>query len=191
MPPAAAQNSPVPPVPAIGTGARDINHDANRDARHDATHSDNNVSDAGVETVVSGILSYARWPVEPDPLQVCVIFDARYAGALLDRLTQSGGRTVHVQRMAPDDERLASYCNVVYLGAAPQIRRQALFERLAGHAVLSISERGDSCSAGSMFCLRVRADQVSFEVNLDSIARSGVRVHPSVLQLARPKAVQP
>jgi hypothetical protein len=32
---------------------------------------------------------------------------------------------------------------------------------------------------------------VSFEVNLDSVARSGVRIHPSVLQLSRRKPAAP
>ena len=35
---------------------------------------------------------------------------------------------------------------------------------------------------------RVGDEQVSFEVNLDSVARSGVRIHPSVLQLSRRKS---
>jgi hypothetical protein len=39
--------------------------------------------------------------------------------------------------------------------------------------------------------LRVSDEQVSFEVNLDSVARSGVRIHPSVLQLSRRRAAAP
>jgi len=57
--------------------------------------------------------------------------------------------------------------------------------------VLSISEADDPCTVGSLFCLRVSDQQVAFDVNLDSVARSGVRIHPSVLQLSRRRAVQP
>jgi hypothetical protein len=57
--------------------------------------------------------------------------------------------------------------------------------------VVSISEGGDQCTVGSLFCLRVGDEQVSFEVNLDSVARSGVRIHPSVLQLSRRKPAAP
>ncbi|MCO2146029.1 YfiR family protein, partial [Pseudomonas aeruginosa] len=39
-----------------------------------------------------------------------------------------------------------------------------------------------------MFCLNVGGPRITFEANLDSIARSGVRVHPSVLKLARRQA---
>jgi hypothetical protein len=72
----------------------------------------------------------------------------------------------------------------------PEERRR-LFASLTGHPVLSISEGGDQCTVGSLFCLRVSDDQVSFDVNLDSVARSGVRIHPSVLQLSRRKPAAP
>jgi len=42
-----------------------------------------------------------------------------------------------------------------------------------------------------VFCLNIRGARISFKVNLDSLARSGVRVNPSVLQLAGNKAVRP
>jgi len=64
-------------------------------------------------------------------------------------------------------------------------------EQNSGRPVLSISEADDLCTVGSLFCLRVNDEQVTFEVNLDSVARSGVRIHPSVLQLSRRRAVQP
>lgn len=56
---------------------------------------------------------------------------------------------------------------------------------LAGHPVLTIAEHDPSCTAGGMFCLNVDGDRVSFDINLDAVARSGVRVHPNVLNLAR------
>ncbi|MCW5505571.1 YfiR family protein, partial [Pseudomonas aeruginosa] len=77
---------------------------------------------------------------------------------------------------------------VIYLGVVDERERQQVFRSLAGHPVLSISERGTECSVGSMFCLNVGGPRITFEANLDSIARSGVRVHPSVLKLARRQA---
>lgn len=60
----------------------------------------------------------------------------------------------------------------------------ALFERLHGHAILSISEQSRECIADAVFCLQA-GERVRFRVNLDALARSGVRVHPAVLKLAR------
>jgi hypothetical protein len=147
---------------------------------------------AAVRNVVLGILSYARWPVEPAELHVCVVAPTQFADDLLQGATQASGRVVQVQRVPLDSPLLGTdSCNVIYLGAASAAERQHLFAQLAGQPVLSISEQSDTCSTGSMFCLHVHGARVSFEVNLDSVARSGVRVHPSVLQLGRPGAGGP
>ena len=55
--------------------------------------------------------------------------------------------------------------------------------------MLTISERSALCRIGAMFCLNHQGEGPGFEVNLDSIARSGLRISPKVLQLARSKAV--
>lgn len=146
---------------------------------------------SAVTQVVLGILSYARWPSAPDSLQLCIVGPTQYTDDLVQETRQSSGRTVQVHRLLADNPAIARDCNAVYLGALSDEERSRLFNSLAGKAVLSISEGGDLCTVGSLFCLRVGDEQVSFEVNLDSVARSGVRIHPSVLQLSRRQSVQP
>ena len=144
-----------------------------------------------VTQVVLGILSYARWPIEPAQLQLCVVGPTEYTDDLLKGATQSSGRQVFVRRLLVNNPTIADDCNALYLGKLSDEERSSLFNALTGHAVLSISESGDQCTVGTLFCLRVADEQVSFEVNLDSVARSGVRIHPSVLQLSRRRAAQP
>ena len=144
-----------------------------------------------VTQVVLGILSYARWPVEPTQLQLCVVGPTQYTDDLLKGATQLSGRPVHVRRVLANNPAITTDCNALYVGTLSDAERSQLFASLSGKAVLSISEQGDQCTVGSLFCLRVGDEQVSFEVNLDSVARSGVRIHPSVLQLSRRKAVEP
>jgi hypothetical protein len=140
---------------------------------------------ASVDEVVLGILSYVRWPQEPPTLNLCVVGPTEYADNLLRGLVQANGRRVDAQRRAVGDAQLGGECNAVYLGVLGDAERQQVFQALSGHPVLSISERDASCSVGSMFCLDIRKPHISFAVNLDSVARSGVRVHPSVLKLAK------
>jgi YfiR/HmsC-like len=144
-----------------------------------------------VTQVVLGILSYARWPVEPAQLRLCVVGPTEYTDDLLKGTTQATGRPVVVRRLLANHPAIASECDAIYIGKLTNEERSALFASLVGHPVLSISEGGDQCTVGSLFCLRVSDAQVSFEVNLDSVARSGVRIHPSVLQLSRRKAAAP
>ena len=144
-----------------------------------------------VTQVVLGILSYARWPVEPEQLRLCLIGPTEYADDLVKGTTQASGRPVAVRRLLANDPRIVTECDAMYLGRLDQDERKQLFSAVTGHPVLSISEAHDPCTVGSVFCLRVSDQQVAFEVNLDSVARSGVRIHPSVLQLSRRRAAQP
>ncbi|WP_025110545.1 YfiR family protein [Pseudomonas sp. H1h] len=144
-----------------------------------------------VTQVVLGILSYARWPVEPAQLRLCIVGPTEYTDDLVKGTTQATGRPVAVRRLLADNPAIVSECDAVYIGKLTADERSRLFASLIGHPVLSISEGGDQCTVGSLFCLRVGDEQVSFEVNLDSVARSGVRIHPSVLQLSRRKPAAP
>ncbi|WP_448106240.1 YfiR family protein [Pseudomonas azerbaijanoccidentalis] len=144
-----------------------------------------------VTQVVLGILSYARWPVEPLQLRLCVVGPTEYTDDLVKGTTQATGRPVTVQRLLADNPAIAGECDAVYIGKLTSEERSQLFASLTGRPVLSISESDDQCTVGSLFCLRVTDEQVSFEVNLDSVARSGVRIHPSVLQLSRRKPAAP
>ena len=144
-----------------------------------------------VTQVVLGILSYARWPVEPAQLRLCIVGPTQYTDDLVKGTTQATGRPVVVQRLLADNPNIVNACDALYIGKLTTDERGRLFTALTGHPVLSISEGGDQCTVGSLFCLRVSDEQVSFEVNLDSVARSGVRIHPSVLQLSRRRAPEP
>jgi hypothetical protein len=144
-----------------------------------------------VTQVVLGILSYARWPVEPAQLRLCIVGPTEYTDDLVKGTTQATGRPVIVRRLLADNPTIVSECDAVYIGKLTADERSRLFAALIGHPVLSISEGDDQCTVGSLFCLRVGDEQVSFDVNLDSVARSGVRIHPSVLQLSRRKPAAP
>lgn len=144
-----------------------------------------------VTQVVLGILGYARWPSEPNPLRLCLVGPTEYADDLIKGNVQNSGQPLQVRRLLADDASVASACDALYIGKLDLHQRERVFQAISGHPVLSISEADDPCTVGSLFCLRVADRQVAFEVNLDSVARSGVRIHPSVLQLSRRRAVQP
>ncbi|KUZ10949.1 YfiR family protein [Burkholderia diffusa] len=140
--------------------------------------------DSAVRQVVLGIVSFTRWPTTPVRLHLCVTGRPDYAGDLTDTM-QAGSTVLDVQRVRVDDPALGLACDVVYLGALGNDERKRVRTALAGHPVLTIAEHDPSCTAGSMFCLTVEGEHVTFDINLDAVARSGVRVHPNVLNLAR------
>ncbi|MGU7769199.1 YfiR family protein [Burkholderia sp. MR1-5-21] len=140
--------------------------------------------DAAVRQVVLGIISFTHWPATPARLHLCVTGRPDHARGLVDTL-QAGSTPLDVQRVHSDDSALGAACEVVYLGTLSDDERQQVRAAVAGHPVLTIAEHDPSCTAGSMFCLNVDGDRVTFDINLDAVARSGVRVHPNVLNLAR------
>jgi hypothetical protein len=140
--------------------------------------------DTAVRQVVLGIISFTRWPTTPVRLHLCVTGRPDYARGLTDTL-QAGSTLLDVQRVRFDDPALGIACDVVYLGNLSADERAHVRAAVAGHPVLTIAEHDSSCTAGAMFCLNVDGDRVSFDINLDAVARSGVRVHPNVLNLAR------
>ncbi|MFJ5383508.1 YfiR family protein [Cupriavidus sp. CER94] len=141
-----------------------------------------------VARVVMSLLSYARWPGERETVRLCVDGSARFAGKLMEGGTLSTGRLVETRRVDGLPESLASQCDALYLGAMNDARRRALTAYFVGKPVLVMTEEDFECEGGSMFCLSIREHQVSFRINLDAIARSGIHVHPGVLQLGRRKA---
>ncbi|GAB3629700.1 hypothetical protein GCM10027419_45520 [Pandoraea terrae] len=142
--------------------------------------------DAAVRQVVLGIISFTRWPTPPPRLRLCVTGRPDYAHGLVDTL-QAGSTPLDVQRVGFDDPAVGAACDVVYFGDLSDEERQRVRAAVAGHPVLTISEHNPSCTAGSMFCLNVGDERTTFDINLDAVARSGVRVHPNVLKLARPQ----
>ena len=146
---------------------------------------------AAVAQTVYGIISFSRWPVEREAVRLCIIMPSAYADDLRHRAAEAPGKPVQVKRLNADDPRVETDCDAVYLGTLSDGERRQLFQRLKGHAVLSISEHDDACALDSQFCLSIVDGKVSFKVNLDSVARSGVHVSPSVLLLAHGKGAAP
>lgn len=86
-----------------------------------------------------------------------------------------------------DQEALAATCDAIYFGSESPAKQLELISQYQGRALLLISEQNPECVIGSAFCLIIDRGQVRFAVNLDALTRSGVRVNPDVLMLARNK----
>lgn len=144
---------------------------------------------AEVAQVLFGIISYVRWPVARQEVRVCMLGAPRYGAAIVDTPASSLSQRIRVK--SPAMASAASECDVVYLGSLPESEREHLLAQIIGKPILSVAEPGTSCTVGTMFCLRLTEAQIGFDVNLDAIARSGLRVHPNALQIARRKGPPP
>jgi hypothetical protein len=140
-----------------------------------------------VADTVRGILGYARWPDESHPLRLCVMGRGPHGELLLNQgVGTLAQRAVVMSRLAETAD-VGSQCDALYVGQMDERQWREIFAHLAGTPVLTICERSPICTIGGMFCLDVdtASGGVPFEVNLDSVARSGVRINPQVLRLGR------
>ena len=82
-----------------------------------------------VTQVVLGILSYARWPVEPAQLRLCIVGPTQYTDDLIKGTTQATGRPVVVQRLLADNADIVNACDAVYIGKLTGDERSRLLQR--------------------------------------------------------------
>lgn len=146
-------------------------------------------TDAAVAQTVNGILSYSRWPAgtASSALTLCIVPPVKYAAQLTPDGSAFSGRSLKILTLPIDSPLLTSECNAIYSGSTTAGQQADLHQRLEGHAILTIGEQDDTCALLNAFCLVITAQHTGFKLNLDTLSRSGVRVNPAVLQLAREK----
>ncbi|WP_232776605.1 YfiR family protein [Rahnella sp. AA] len=146
-------------------------------------------TDEAVAQTVNGILSYSRWPAgtASSALTLCIIPPVKYSAQLTPDGSAFTGRSLKVMTLPLDSPLLTSQCDAIYSGSTTVDQQTDLHQRLEGHAILTIGEQDDACALLNAFCLVITPLHTSFKLNLDTLSRSGVRVNPAVLQLAREK----
>ncbi|NMP27643.1 YfiR family protein [Rahnella sp. SAP-1] len=142
-----------------------------------------------VSKTVLGILSFSIWPSRPPPdtLRLCVIPPVVYAAGLVSSNKNITGKTLEVSTQLLSNAKLSSSCDAIYSGLMTTEQQRDLYDSISGHPVLTLSENDDACALANAFCLIINPGHIDFKLNRDTLSRSGVRVNPNVLQLAREK----
>lgn len=133
--------------------------------------------------IVSGIISFTRWPALHGAPQLCVFASARHLN--FPASPASGALPFSVVYLENENALASTRCDALYFGSASPQQQTAIMTLLNDKAVLSLAENNAECTIGAAFCLILNGDHPVFSVNLDSLARSGVKVSPDVLLLSR------
>jgi hypothetical protein len=142
-------------------------------------------SRTNVTTIVAGIVGYTRWPRESGPIRLCTMGQGRGVDELLGAADVASMPSVVPVRASAGLAAASNECDAIYVGTLAVSASRSLLQSTLGRPVLMIGEGQEFCSDGGMFCLQTGAVAVNFSVNLDAIARSGLRVNPQVLRIAR------
>ena len=125
----------------------------------------------------------ARLPPGNSAVQVCALRGDEMEPALRQALTGklAGSHPIQVATMDAADN-LAS-CHVLYLGTAGS--RAALMAKVSGKGVLLVDEGAQFTWPDGMIRLFQEQNRMRFELNLEALERSGLKVDPRLIRLAR------
>lgn len=136
-----------------------------------------------VSRTVRGFVDYTRWPQAKPLLVLCVAGPAQHASQLGSWRT-AAGQEVQRRNVAGKAVALGG-CDIVYLaGLAVPLQRQ-LTAAVRGKGVLTIAEADPTNASDAMFALDFLPQSLSFRLNVDAVSRSGLRVDPRVLRIAK------
>jgi hypothetical protein len=138
-----------------------------------------------VAGVVAGIVSYTRWPGDAAAIRLCTLGRGPSIDELLRAVEIGSSQRAVAVRAVASAAQARDGCQAVYVSGIGAAAGRDLLQLLAGQPVLLLGEGLEFCSDGGMFCLEPGASTVRFNANLDAIARSGLRVNPLVLRIAR------
>ncbi|PHM49935.1 hypothetical protein Xmir_00818 [Xenorhabdus miraniensis] len=138
-----------------------------------------------VARVVSGIISYTHWPATPTTLHLCLVPPSNYINVLTHINMISDYTELQIETLNFNVGQLIEKCDIIYYGLVDPKLQQQVISKKNDKPLLTIAENNPHCEIGSAFCLNITSTQATFGLNLDILARSGVRINPNVLQLAR------
>jgi hypothetical protein len=144
--------------------------------------------------VKAGFLYHFGWFVEwPDataqeraPTFVIGVLGANPFGAVLDDVMRGKSireRPVVIQYYRRVEEAVSSH--VLFISASEEVRLPAILTALSGASVLTVSDVERFTSRGGMIGLRLVAQKVHFDINVQAAERAGLKLSSQLLRLAK------
>jgi hypothetical protein len=134
--------------------------------------------------------SYVEWPAlsfaQPDTPVTIAVMGAEQLAAELKQLSAGrtvGGRKVEVRQVRPGDT-LAGI-NILFIGSAENARLAQVVQTAKSRPMLIVTEADGALTQGSMINFVIVDRRVRFEVALDSVERSGLKLSSRLLAVAQ------
>lgn len=83
------------------------------------------------------------------------------------------------------DAKDIGHCDLLFIASSEKGRLEAILARVKGRPILTVADTPGLAQRGVMVNLIREGSRMVFEVNLDPVRASNLRMHPGFLQLAR------
>jgi hypothetical protein len=139
---------------------------------------------------VFNFIKLVSWPETRLPsggaaVQVCVIKGDEMEGALRQALQGKLAGAHPIQVVPMDADANLAACHVLYLGGRSATRNATLMSKVSGKGILLVDEGPRFTWPDGMIRLFQEQNRMRFELNLESLERSGLKVDPRLIRLAR------
>jgi hypothetical protein len=130
---------------------------------------------------------FVQWPPSDlDKPFVVGILGKDPFGAVLDESLngkRADGREVVVRRFSRIEN--AAESNILFVSSSEEANLEQIVKGLHSLPVLTIGETSRFAERGGMINLTTQGNRIRFEINLDAIERSGLKVSSQLLRLAK------
>ena len=116
---------------------------------------------------------------------ICVLGDDDLANELegIIKVNAAGDRKMAVRRVKHQDAE--NTCQILFIGRSVDDRYRAIITSLKSGPVLTVGDDENFLRAGGMIKFQLEDRKVRFEVNLDAVEKSSIRVSSKILKLAK------
>lgn len=136
--------------------------------------------------LVHGIIENTQWPSPTTEVKLCLAGSPGLLESLQAKPLHSRYGRVAIQSVGQQEKATALQdCSVLLIGQEiPQNTALNWVLSLQKWPVITIRENPEQCSSGAMICLYTPESKApTFDINLDLVSRSGVRLNSMVLTL--------
>lgn len=107
-------------------------------------------------------------------------------GAVLDEAIQSekiNGRSIVVRRFRWIDE--IAHCHALFVSTSEKENVNSILRRIADLPILTVSDMNRFGDSGGAITFYVESNKIRFEVNMQALRRSGLKLSSKLLRLAK------
>ncbi len=136
------------------------------------------------------LAKFVQWPeslfhTPASPITICVLGRDPFGTALTDTVGGKllGRRAIAVESI--NDTQKARHCHIIFVSSSERNRFPAILHDLKTNSALVVGDTEGFAAQGGVVNLKVEADMVRMEINLDAVREKNLQISSKVLSLAQ------